>query len=126
MTDDQLLRQNERESLLIILEYAKTYFKGQLHDSEEGKSIAWPYFKERGFSEATLQAFDLGYSPEAWDAFLKAALKQGFSQEIIEKAGLVTQKMTRVKYMTVFEIGLFSDSQCIGKNNRLRCADFTQ
>ncbi len=92
MTDDQVLRQNERESLLIILEYAKTYFKGQLHDTEEGKSIAWPYFKERGFSDATLQAFDLGYSPEAWDAFLKAALKQGYSQEIIEKAGLVTQK----------------------------------
>jgi DNA primase len=92
MTDDQVLRQNERESLLIILEYAKSYFKSQLHDSEEGKSIAWPYFKERGFSEATLQAFDLGYSPEAWDAFLKAALKQGYSQEIIEKAGLVTQR----------------------------------
>ncbi|MFM2401883.1 MAG: primase, partial [Bacteroidota bacterium] len=51
-----------------------------------------PYFKERGFSDATLQSFDLGYSPEAWDAFLKSALKQGFSQEIIEKAGLVTQK----------------------------------
>ena len=27
MTDDQLLRQNERESLLIILEYAKEFFK---------------------------------------------------------------------------------------------------
>ena len=29
MTDDQLVRQNERESLLIILEYAKEYFKKQ-------------------------------------------------------------------------------------------------
>jgi DNA primase len=92
MTDDQLVRQNERESLLIILEYAKEFFKKQLYDTDEGKSIALPYFKERGFSDATLQSFDLGYSPEAWDAFLKSALKQGFSQEIIEKAGLVTQK----------------------------------
>lgn len=91
-TDDQILRQNERESLLIILEFAKDFFKTQLISSEEGKSIALPYFKERGFSDATLSAFDLGYSPESWDAFLKAALKQGFSQEIIEKAGLVTQK----------------------------------
>jgi len=92
MTDDQILRQNERESLFIMLDYAKEFFKKQLYDTEEGKSIALPYFKERGFSDSTSQAFDLGYSPEAWDALLKSALKQGFSQEIIEKAGLVTQK----------------------------------
>ena len=92
MTDDQILRQNERESLFIMLDYDKEFFKKQLYDTEEGKSIALPYFKERGFSDSTLQAFDLGYSPEAWDALLKSALKQGFSQEIIEKAGLVTQK----------------------------------
>jgi DNA primase len=92
MTDDQILRQNERESLFIMLDYAKEFFKKQLYDTEEGKSIALPYFKERGFSDSTLQAFDLGYSPEAWDALLKSSLKQGFSQEIIEKAGLVTQK----------------------------------
>ena len=59
MTDDQLVRQNERESLLIILEYAKEFFKKQLYDTDEGKSIALPYFKERGFSDATIQAFDL-------------------------------------------------------------------
>jgi len=92
MTHDQILRQNERESLFIMLDYAKEFFKKQLYDTEEGKSIALPYFKERGFSDSTSQAFDLGYSPEAWDALLKSALKQGFSQEIIEKAGLVTQK----------------------------------
>ena len=68
MTDDQILRQNERESLFIMLDYAKEFFKKQLYDTEEGKSIALPYFKERGFSDSTLQAFDLGYSPEAWDA----------------------------------------------------------
>jgi DNA primase len=92
MTDDQMIRQNERESLFIILEYAKEFFKNQLHQTEEGKSIALPYFKERGFSDTTIQTFDLGYSPESWDLFVKTALKQGYSQEIIEKAGLVTQK----------------------------------
>lgn len=92
MTDDQMNRQNERESLFIILEYAKEFFKNQLHETEEGKSIALPYFKERGFSDATIQTFDLGYSPESWDLFVKTAIKQGYSQEIIEKAGLVTQR----------------------------------
>jgi DNA primase len=92
MTDDQMNRQNERESLFIILEYAKDFFKSQLLQSDEGKSIALPYFKERGFSDATIQTFDLGYSPESWDLFVKSAIKEGYSQEIIEKAGLVTQR----------------------------------
>ncbi|RVU24738.1 DNA primase [Sandaracinomonas limnophila] len=92
LTDDQVLKQNERESLFIILDWAKNFFRQQLNESEEGQSIAKPYFKERGFSEATMEAFELGYSPEAWDILLKSALKSGFTEEIIQKAGLVTQK----------------------------------
>jgi DNA primase len=91
LSPEQNLEQNERESLFIAVNFAKDFFVKNL-ETDEGKSIGLSYFKERGFSDATLQSFDLGYSPEAWDAFLKSALKQGFSQEIIEKAGLVTQK----------------------------------
>jgi DNA primase len=39
-----------------------------------------------------MEAFELGYSPESWDILLKTALKQGFTEEMIQKAGLVTQK----------------------------------
>lgn len=92
LTDDQVQKQNERESLFIILDWAKDFFRQQLNDTDEGKSIAKSYFKERGFSEATMEAFELGYSPESWDIFLKTALKQGYSEDIIQKAGLVTQK----------------------------------
>jgi len=92
LTDDQVQKQNERESLFIILDWAKDFFRNQLNDTDEGKSIAKSYFKERGFSEATMEAFELGYSPESWDILLKTAIKQGFSEEIIQKAGLVTQK----------------------------------
>ena len=76
---------SEKESLFIVSEYAKDFFSNTLLNSDEGKTLGLSYFKERGFSDSTLQAFDLGYSPEAWDALLKSALKQGFSQEIIEK-----------------------------------------
>lgn len=92
LTDDQVQKQNERESLFIVLDWAKDFFKKQLNESDEGRSIAKPYFKERGFSEATMDAFELGYSPEAWDLLYKTALKHGFTEEIIQKAGLVTQK----------------------------------
>lgn len=91
-SDEQIIRQNERESLLILLEHAKNFFANQLINTEEGKSIGLSYLKERGFSQATIDQFDLGYSPQEWDALKKDLIAKGFNQEIIEKSGLLTQK----------------------------------
>ncbi len=88
-TDEQIQAQNERESLFIILNFAKDYFVETLWEHEEGKSIGLSYFKERGFSEETIRKFDLGYSLDTWDGFMKAAEKKGFKREIMEKAGLI-------------------------------------
>ncbi len=88
-TDEQIQAQNERESLFIILNFAKDYFAETLWEHEEGKSIGLSYFKERGFSEETIKKFDLGYSLDTWDGFMKAAEKKGYKREIMEKAGLI-------------------------------------
>ncbi|MCE7990823.1 MAG: DNA primase [Roseivirga sp.] len=88
-TDEQIQAQNERESLFIILNFAKDYFAETLLEHDEGKSIGLSYFKERGFSEETIRKFDLGYSLDTWDGFMKAAEKKGFKREIMEKAGLI-------------------------------------
>jgi DNA primase len=92
MTDEQQQAQNERESLLIVLNYAKNYYQNNLFKHEEGQSIGYPYFKERGFSDKTINTFELGYSLESWDAFTKEAIKNGYSLEILEKAGLTIIK----------------------------------
>jgi DNA primase len=92
MTDEQLLAQNERESLLIVLNYAKNYYQNNLFKHDEGQAIGYPYFKERGFSDKTINTFELGYSLESWDAFTKEALKNGYSLEVLEKAGLTIIK----------------------------------
>ena len=92
MTDEQLLAQNERESLLIVLNYAKNYYQNNLFKHDEGQAIGYPYFKERGFSDKTINTFELGYSLESWDAFTKEALKNGYSLEVLEKAGLTIVK----------------------------------
>ena len=88
MTDEQQLAQNERESLLIVLNYAKNYYQNNLFKHDEGQAIGYPYFKERGFSDKTINTFELGYSLESWDAFTKEALRNGYSLESLEKAGL--------------------------------------
>lgn len=92
LTDEQQLAQNERESLLIVLNYAKNYFQDNLFKHEEGQSIGYPYFKERGFSDKTINTFELGYSLEGWDAFTKEAIKNGYSLDILAKAGLTILK----------------------------------
>jgi len=88
ITNEEMQAQNEKESLYIVLDFANKYYREQLWKSEEGESIGKSYFKERGFNHSTIQKFELGYSSESWDAFTKYALKNGFTTEILEKAGL--------------------------------------
>lgn len=91
-TPEDLLRQNERESLLIVLNFAKTFFQQTLQTTDEGKSIGLSYFRERGFTNPTLDAFELGYSFDKWDALLQEGVRRGYSRDLLEKAGLVLSR----------------------------------
>ncbi|QTV04908.1 DNA primase [Faecalibacter bovis] len=89
---EQKEAQKTKESLYILTEVAKNFFVNQLHESEEGNMIGLSYFKERGFSNEIIKRFELGYSPNKWDAFAEYAEKKGYSKEIIEASGLVSYK----------------------------------
>ena len=89
MTDEQIQAQNERDSLFIVLNFASQYFQDLLKNSDEGKSIGLSYLKERGFNEAIIEKFGLGYSLDEWDGLLKAATSKRHQEEILLKAGLV-------------------------------------
>lgn len=91
-TPEELLRQNERESLFIVLNFAKTYYQELLKNHEEGQSIGRSYFRERGFTDPTIDAFELGYSLDKWDALLQTAQLRGYNTDLLEKAGLVITK----------------------------------
>ena len=88
-TPEDLLRQNERESLLIVLNFAKTFFQETLLTTDEGKSIGLSYFRERGFTNPTIEAFELGYTLDQWDALLQEGVRKGHSRDLLEKAGLI-------------------------------------
>ncbi len=91
-TDEQIEAQNERESLFIALNYASEYYQDILKNTDEGKSIGLSYFKERGISEEAIEKFALGYSLDEWSEFTNAAIKKGYSEDILEKAGLMIRK----------------------------------
>ena len=57
-TDQDLINQNEKESLFIVLEYAQQYFAETMANSEEGQSVGQSYFIERGFSKTAIEKFD--------------------------------------------------------------------
>ncbi len=85
--DKQVL--DDKESLLIALNYAAKFYQTQLTESEDGKAIGLTYFKERGFTNDTIQTFQLGYSQDSYDSFYQQAIKDGYNAEILLKAGLI-------------------------------------
>jgi DNA primase len=95
-TDTELAAQNERESLFIVSEFAENHFKDNLLNTEEGQSIGLSYFKERGFSMPMIEKFKLGYALEGRDVFYKIATKTGFSNDVLDKAGLISVKDNNV------------------------------
>lgn len=117
---------NEKESMYLVSEFATQYFQDTLQNSEEGKAIGLTYFKERGFTQETIDKFKLGYSPNAWDAFTKEALSKGYQLEFLEKTGLTIvgedKQFDRFKGRVMFPIQSMS-GRVLGFGGRILTND---
>jgi len=85
---EQLKQRNERESMMVLSEFAGKYFTRMLNETDEGKSVGLGYFRSRGFRDDIIHKFELGFSPEKRDALTSEAIKQGYKLEYLEKTGL--------------------------------------
>lgn len=105
-TDEEKAKRDARESMLLVSEFALDYFKNNLWESSAGKAIGKTYFQERGFTDETIKAFDLGYALETKDAFTNAALEKGYKLEFLEKTGLTIEerKIDRFRGRVLFPI----------------------
>jgi DNA primase len=92
---EQIERNNDRESIFSVLLFAQKTFSEQLINSEQGKAIGLSYFYERGFTDAIIEKFQLGYSLESSQAFISEARKNGFADEFSVKSGMVIEKEGR-------------------------------
>lgn len=95
LTAEELALVNERDSLYIINEFAKTHFASNLWDTDEGKSIGLSYFEERGFKKEIISKFQLGYCLNTGSDLTKVALEKGFKFEYLEKVGLSKESDSR-------------------------------
>ena len=90
-TQEQISNDNEKESLFLVSDFAKNYFKKNLFE-DEGKTIALTYLKERNFNNEIIKKFEIGYSVNIKDNFSKAALDAGYKLNFLEKTGLTIVK----------------------------------
>lgn len=87
-TDQQREDATHTEGVLHALKFAGLYYFNQLNENGEALH-ARDYLKERGYSMKWLRTFGIGYSPSQGDALLKAAQKEGISEEILLDADLI-------------------------------------
>lgn len=76
------------ESLHILNAFAQKFYARQLTETETGQAVGLSYLQERGFNEAIIEKFGLGYAPDGRDALTREALANQYSAELLVKAGL--------------------------------------
>jgi len=79
------------ESLHLVNQFAVDHFSKNLFETEEGRSIGLSYFKERGYREATITKFELGYASSKKDDLTLAAINAGYNIERLRELRLTNQ-----------------------------------
>ncbi len=83
LTAEEQQRQDNRESMFVVNEFANKWFQSQLWETPEGQAIGMSYFHERGLRDDIIRKYQLGYSPEKGNPLAKALKEQGFKEEFI-------------------------------------------
>jgi DNA primase len=82
LTAEEQQKQDDRESMFIVNEFANKWFHDQLWNTPEGTAVAMSYLRQRGLREDIIRKFQIGYSPEKaalWDV----AKKKGFLEKYL-------------------------------------------
>lgn len=88
LTPEEQALKNDRESMLLVNDFAQKYFTNILHNHIDGKAVGLSYFRERGFRDDIIRKFQLGYCLDEKDTFTKEAIKSGYKKEFLVKTGL--------------------------------------
>lgn len=83
LTAEEQQRQDDRESMFVVNEFANKWFQEQLWETDEGKAIGLSYFRQRGLRDDIIRKFQLGYSPEKGNPLAAALKKKGFVEKYI-------------------------------------------
>ena len=89
ISEEEVRRNDDRESMFALNGWAADYFADYLYNSEEGRSVGLTYFSQkRGFTEATIRKFGLGYCSAQGAALSRTAREAGYREEYLVDTGL--------------------------------------
>jgi len=91
-TAEEIQKQNERESMLVVSQYASRLFTENLFHGHEGMALGLSYFRERGFGDAILRKFEVGYCNEKRDDFTQRAIAAGYKSDYLVMSGLTIDR----------------------------------
>ncbi|MFR9668980.1 MAG: DNA primase [Rikenellaceae bacterium] len=93
LTQEQVRANDNRESMITLNSWAGEYMSNYLHRSDEGQSVGLSYFRQqRGFSDATIKRFELGFCPSRGNTMSLDALGAGYKSEFLLSTGLSLQR----------------------------------
>lgn len=99
-------KEEEQKATQLLLNYASNYF----HTQEIPKTFR----EKRGFTEALIDTFHLGYADAAWQSFTNTASKAQYTKERLVSTGLMNKKDQR-HYDTLRDRCIFPIHDAQGK-----------
>ncbi len=85
-------KKEKRQNQQVAMEFALKFFIENLQEHAEGKAIGLSYFKERGFSTATINKWKLGFALDSWDALYTKTKTQKYDLDVFADVGLLRKK----------------------------------
>jgi len=84
LTQEEIQSRGDRESMFILNEWARDWFRNELNNTPDGKAIGLAYFRNRGFRDDILEKFQVGYCPNSKEHSLSVeALKAGYQERYL-------------------------------------------
>ncbi len=85
-------REETREKYLSLYREAVRYYQAAYQEAPEAQA----YLRQRGLSPSTIEAFQIGYAPQGWDALTRHLGRLGFREEDLIQAGLSVESNGKV------------------------------
>ncbi|MFC7393318.1 DNA primase [Scopulibacillus cellulosilyticus] len=93
--------QQEKQMLYQALELLTKFYHYVLCNSKYGQK-GKEYLIRRGFSEETIEKFQIGYAVDSWEMATRFLQKRGLPLPIIEKAGIISKRNFDNKFFDRF------------------------
>ncbi|MFC5467119.1 DNA primase [Cohnella suwonensis] len=99
--DESSPRQKEKHALIEAHAYSAKLYHYLLQNMEVAKP-AKAYLTSRGFTDALIEEFGLGYAPARWDTLTQALERKGYALAEMETGGLLSRRQESEGYVDRF------------------------